>query len=100
MSWANARPSTIVLDLADEGRARAERGEPDDGVGGRAARHFDGRTHGLVDRFGARLVDQRHGAFVHALLEQKILLGAGDHIDDRIADAENVVAGGGHGDSC
>ena len=83
----------VVLDLADEGRTRAERRQADDGIGRRAAGDFDRRTHGVVDRLRARLVDQRHRAFVHALFEQKIFLGAGDHIDDRIADAENVVTG-------
>ena len=83
----------IVLDLADERPAPAEARKPDDGIGRRAAGDFDRRTHRVVNQLGARLVDQRHGAFVHALFEQEVFLGAGDHIDDRIADAENVVTG-------
>ncbi len=58
---------------------------------------LDRRPHRLVDRFRARFVDQRHGAFVHALREQEIFFGAGDDIDDRIADAEDVVTGFCHG---
>ena len=49
-----------------------------------------------IDRLRARLVDQRHAALVHALLDEEIVLGAGDHIDDGVADAENVVLEVGH----
>ena len=86
----------VVLDLADEGGAAAEARHADDGIGGRAARAFHRRPHRLIDLLGARLVDQRHGALVHALRHQEIVLGAGDHVDDGVADAEHVVAGGGH----
>ena len=61
----------VVLDLADIGGAGAEIGEADDGVGGRAAGHFGGRAHVLVDRQRARLVDQRHAALGHAVLARK-----------------------------
>ena len=53
---------------------------------------FDRRTHGVVDRLGARLVDQGHAALVHVLLDEEIVVGARDDVDDGIADAENVVA--------
>jgi hypothetical protein len=33
---------------------------------------------------------------VHAVRDQEIVLGAGDHVNDGIADADYVVAGGGH----
>ncbi len=81
----------IVFDLADKGPAAAERSEPDDGVRGRAARGLHRRPHGVIDRFRTRLFDQRHRAFGHFLLEQKIFLGAGDHVDNCVADAENVI---------
>ena len=81
----------VVLDLADEGCARPEARQADNGVGGRAAGHLDRRAHGLIDRLGAGGVDQRHPALAHALPEQEILFGAGNDIDDRIADAEHVV---------
>ena len=86
----------VVLDLADEGGTRTERGDADDGVGRRAAGAFGRRPHRLVDCGGARLVDQRHGALVHALRHQEIVLGAGDDVDNGVADAEHVVAGSGH----
>jgi hypothetical protein len=36
---------------------------------------------------------------VHALLDEEVVLGAGDHIDDGVADAENVVLEVGHGET-
>ena len=47
----------------------------------------------------ARLVDQRHAALVHLLLDEEIVLGVGDHVDDGVADAENVVLEVGHENS-
>ena len=93
---AEDRAEIVVAHLADEGRARAEARDAGDGVGGRAAGAFGRRTHGLVDRLRAILVDQRHAALLHVLLDQEIVLGAGNDIDDGIADSENVVAGRGH----
>ena len=60
---------------------------------------LDRRAHRVVDRLRARLVDQRHAALVHALRDEEVVLGAGDHIDDGVADAENVVAVGCHADT-
>ena len=86
----------VVLDLADKGRARAETGDADDGVGSRAARHFRGRAHVAVDRGCPRLVDQGHAALGHAVVGQKLLVGAHQHVEDRIADPEHVVFGVSH----
>jgi hypothetical protein len=30
------------------------------------------------------------------MLDEKVVLGASDHVDDRVADAENIVAGACH----
>ena len=81
----------VVLDLADIGGARAEIGDADDGVGGRAAGHFGGRAHVAVNRGGARLVDQRHAALGHAVADEKGLVGLHQHVENRIADPEHVV---------
>ena len=90
----------VVLDLADIGGAGAEAGDADDGVGGRAAGHFGGRAHVLVDRGGARLVDQRHAALGHAVAGEKTLVGLHQHVENRIADPENVVFCVSHHPSC
>ncbi len=80
----------VVLDLADEGRARPEARHADDGVRRRAAGNLHRRTHGVVDSCRPRLVDQLHGALAHLLLGEEIVVGARDHVDDRVADAEDV----------
>ena len=87
----------IVLDPPDEGGPRAEARHADDGVGRRPAGNFHRRPHGIVDAAGARFVDERHRPFAHGMTEEEIILGAGDDIDNRIAEAENIVADGGHG---
>ena len=81
----------VVLDLADIGGAGAEAGQADDGVGGGAAGHFGGLAHIGVDRRGARLVDQRHAALGHAVLDQKIVFRPHQHVEQRVADGEDVV---------
>ena len=81
----------VVLDLADEGGAGAEAGEADDGVGAGAAAHLGRRAHVPVDRGGAGLVDQRHAALGHAVAGEKALIGLHQHVENRIADPENVV---------
>ena len=81
----------VVLDLADEGGARAEAGEADDGVGAGAAAHLGRRAHVAVDRRRPRLVDQRHAALGHAVADQKALVGLHQHVENRVADPENVV---------
>ena len=85
------RADLVVLDLADKGGARAETGDADNGVGARAAGHFGRRAHVLVDRGGAGLVDQGHAALGHAVTGQKALVGLHQHVENRIADPENVV---------
>ena len=81
----------VVLDLANVGRAGAETGHPDNGVGRRSAGHFHRRAHILVDRCGAGLVDQRHAALDHAVPAKKALIGLHQYIENRVADPENVV---------
>ena len=81
----------VGLDLADEGGAGAETGDADDGVGAGAAAHFGRRAHILVDGRGAGLVDQRHAALGHAVAGEKTLIGLHQHVENRIADPENVV---------
>ncbi len=80
----------IVAHLADKGAAAAERGEASHRVGGRPARRLDRRPHPPVERLGALGVNQGHRPLDQPLFRQKVLLGMGDHIDDRIADADNI----------
>ena len=49
-----------------------------------------------VDRQRAGLVDQRHAALGHAVAGEKALVGLHQHVENRIADPENVVFRCGH----
>ncbi len=86
----------VVADLADIGGAGAEIGDADDGVGGGAAGHFGGRAHVVVDCQRAGLIDQRHAALGHAVGGEKLLVGLHQHVENRIADPENIVFRCGH----
>ena len=67
----------VVPHLADEGRAPAEGGDARRRVGGAAARDDLRRPHGGVERFGARLVDQRHRALGEVVRDEEIVLAHG-----------------------
>src|SRR5262249_43834112 len=62
----------------------------------RAARTFRARPHCRVQRVGLRLVDERHGALRELLLFQESVVGAGNDVDNGVADADNVVLDGSH----
>jgi hypothetical protein len=82
----------VVAHLADEGRPGAEARHADDGVRRRAAGNLHRRSHRLVDALGLLLDDQRHRPLAHGVTNEEIVIGAGDDVDDGVADAENVVA--------
>src|SRR6266545_4528815 len=86
----------VVLDLADEGRARTEACYAYDGIRRRAAGNLHRRTHGIVEFRGLALIDQLHGALAHIVLGEKRVIRARDHIDNRIADTKNVETYRGH----
>src|SRR5437899_10841596 len=83
-------PQLIVTDLAHIVCAAAERGDPDDRVGGGAARDLDGGAHGVIDLARARLVDEMHGSLDEAVeVEERLALVAED-VHERVADADDV----------
>ena len=61
------------------------------------AAEFAGRAHLAVEAHRLGLVDQPHRALVEALRGEEGVVGVGDDVDDRIADAQHVEAGLGHG---
>jgi len=65
-------------------------------VGARAARHDDRRAHVAVKLLGTGLVDELHGALVDLLLDEEGLVRMGEHVNDGVAEGENVDAGLGH----
>ena len=87
----------IVANLADIGPAAAERGDAGHRVADRAARDLDRRPHHPIERLGARRVDQGHRPLDQPFAFEKRLVGMGDHIDDGIADADDIEARLGHG---
>ena len=54
-------------------------------------------THLGVQRIGILGREhQLHRAFGHAFLRDERVVGLGEHVDDRIADRDDVIAGSGH----
>src|SRR5581483_7368948 len=86
----------VVLHLADESGARPETREACRRIRSRSSGNLHGRAHGLIDRFRAWLVDQRHRAFLHLVRDEKIVVGARDYVDNGVADSKNIDAGIGH----
>src|SRR5690606_10171196 len=84
----------IVGDLPDEGGAAAERGDASGGIGRAAARDLPlASRHAVVEVDGARLVDEVHDAFGKALAIEEAGIDRRDHVDDGVADGENVEPG-------
>jgi hypothetical protein len=81
----------VVLDLADECRADTQRGEADDGIGGRAALDNRRGTHVVIKLVGCLFVHEHHAALGKSMTLEEIFLCASDHIHDRIAEAEHLV---------
>ena len=71
MSCAKARPSSSSLTLPTKAARAPRLGDADDGVGGRAAGNLDRRTHAHRRSPRPRLVDQRHRALAHVVLDRK-----------------------------
>ena len=84
------RAERIALHLADIGGGDAERGDADDGVGGRAAGDHPRIDAGGVERLGAVLVDEVHRALQHLLGAEIIVVGIGEKVDQRIAQPQNL----------
>ena len=79
--------------LADVGRPPAEGRHTAHGVGGGTSRHLDGRLQRGMEGKGALSLDQGHRALHERLRLDEVLAVMGDHVDQGIADADDVVAG-------
>ena len=82
----------VGSDLADEAGASPERSNSGGGVPRRTAADLVCRTHVRIEPLGLRGVDQPHRALGQAFRVQEAVGRVGDHIDDRIADAQHVEA--------
>ena len=86
----------IERDLANEAGAAAESRDPRSGVACRSAAHLMGRPHVRVKPLGLVSIDQPHRAFDQPFRREEVVAGIGDHVDDGIADAQDIEARIGH----
>jgi hypothetical protein len=90
------RTQLVVAYLADIAGLAAQRGDAGGGIGGRAAGDLDARPHRRIEQLRLLGVDQRHRPLGEAIALEKIVIGFREHIDDRIANAHDVVIGLSH----
>src|SRR5215472_14856841 len=83
----------VVVHLPDICSGAAERGDPRHRVAGRPARRLDRRPHHLVERICPVRVYEGHRPLYQPLPDEKPVFGMGDHIDNRIADADDIDTG-------
>ena len=81
----------VVRDLAEEGRASAKACDARCRVARRSAGCLDRRAHAAIEQLGPFAVDQVHRSLDDLVLAQEIVVAPGNDIDDRIADAQNVI---------
>ena len=75
------RAERVLFHLADIGGGDAERGDADDGVGGRPSGDQSRIDPGGVERLGAILVDQVHRALQHLLGAEIVVVRIGKQVD-------------------
>ena len=83
----------IIGDLPDKRALVTQRRQPRERVRGRTARDFACRTHAAIQRNRGIAVDQAHRAAFEAFAREKLEVGVGNHVDDGIADRDDVVGG-------
>ena len=86
-------PEKVVAHLANISALAAERGDAGHGIPCRSARSLDRRPHHPVERLGPRRIDQGHCPLDEHLLREERVLGMGNHVDNGIADADDIDAG-------
>ena len=83
----------VAADLADVGGPTTEAGDPAHRVGRRSAAHLHRSPEGAVQLDGPIGVDQGHRALDELVVDEEAFAGVGDDVDERIADADDLVAG-------
>ena len=83
----------VGVDLADVGRSPTEARHSTHGVGRRTTAHLDRTGKRCVQLDRTLGLDQGHRALHELLPLEEVVRGVGDHVDERIADADDVVAG-------
>ena len=87
----------VIGNLADESAARTERGEARQSVRRRSAGNLARGAHGAVKLVRAVSVDQGHPAAHQAEALDQFILAGGHHINDGVADRDDVGSRLGHG---
>ncbi len=87
------RAQGIVGHLADKAARRAQRCQPRQSIRRRSARNLARSTHARIQRLRLRLVDQGHAALGHAERDDLVFAGRRHHIDNRIADRDDIETG-------
>jgi hypothetical protein len=86
----------VVLHPADEGGVAAKRSDAGNSVGHRTTGHLNRRPHRSIEALGIGLIDEPHGALDETLDNEEVVVDARQHIDDGVADAEDIVGAVGH----
>ncbi len=80
----------IIPDLAEIRGPTTERRDPRCGVASRAPGNLDCRPHVAIELIRRLLIDQPHHPLGQTMFGEERILDPRQHIDNRIADAQNV----------
>src|SRR3546814_17080923 len=83
-------------DPADEPGPASQRGYACRSIRRRTARRFPARRHASIEPCRPLCVDQPHGALDQPFGAEERLLGGCDHLDDGIADTQDIPRRMGH----
>ena len=85
-------PQLIVAHPTNKARPAAQLGNPGQGVGSGATRGFKARSNAGVEALGLGFVHQGHGALGEFEVVDQVVVGLHQHVNDGVANADDVVA--------
>ena len=91
------RAQLVIAHPADEAGPAPQLGDAGQGVGGGAAGGFQARADAGVEPLGLGFIHQGHGALGQAVVIEDVVLGLDQHINNGVADADDIEAGPGGG---
>ena len=90
ISWAKAVPASSAFNLPMKAALQPRLAVPMTVLAAEPSGYDGYRTHGLIERLGARLVDQHHAALVQALGGEKIIIGPADNVDNGVTKTKHI----------